>query len=158
MSTMAFHFAPMTLGDVPQLAELMQHAFPQAFGEAWSAEQLAGIMDLPQVGGERVEYAGRLAGFSLFRHVAQEAELLLVAVMPHWRQQGLGQMLVERVAHLALHRGAETLFLEVRDGNLAAQSLYTRLGFTAVGRRKAYYRGADGFPHDAVTMRLDLSK
>ena len=53
-------------------------------------------------------------------------------------------------------RGARTLFLEVRDGNLAA-SLYARAGFIEVGRRKDYYTGIDGARFDAITMRRDLN-
>ena len=158
MSAPSFHFTPYDLADVPQLAALMEAAFPPAFGEAWSAAQLAGVLGLPQVSGERAAQHGVLMGFSLFRQVADEAELLLVAVLPQFRQQGLGRLLVERVATAALAGGARLLFLEVREGNLAAQALYTRMGFAPIGRRAAYYRGADGQLYDAVTMRLDLSK
>ena len=158
MSAADFTFTAYDPADVPQLAALMQQAFPPSFGEAWSAAQLAGVLGLPQVGGEAAWAGGGLAGFSLYRQVADEAELLLVAVLPAWRQQGLGRLLVERVATAALAGGAALLFLEVREGNLPAQNLYTRMGFTPIGRRAAYYRGADGLPYDAVTMRLDLSK
>lgn len=158
MSARGFQFSPLDLADVPALAALMQQAFPQAFGEAWSAAQLTGVMGLPQVGGECVRLGDALIGFTLFRQVAQEAELLLVAVAPAWRQQGLGQLLVERMATAALAGGADMVFLEVRESNSPALRLYTRMGFTPMGRRAAYYRGADGQAHDAVTMRLDLSK
>ena len=158
MNVAAQIFAPVRIEDVAELAALMQQAFPQAYGEGWSAAQLRGVLSLPQVGGERLLQDDKLVGFSLFRQVADEAELLLVAVLPALRGQGLGRQLVDRVATAALAGGAASLFLEVRDGNQAAQRLYGHMGFAPIGQRKAYYRGADGQPHDAVTMRLDLRK
>ena len=53
-------------------------------------------------------------------------------------------------------RDLDTMFLEVRDGNTAAQQLYERSGFIGVGRRRDYYRGATAERFDAITMRRDL--
>jgi ribosomal-protein-alanine N-acetyltransferase len=50
---------------------------------------------------------------------------------------------------------AEALFLEVDERNVAAISLYRRLGFREVGRRPAYYRTSQG-PGGALVMRRDL--
>ena len=49
-------------------------------------------------------------------------------------------------------RGAEEIFLEVDEGNLAALRLYAKLGFAKVGERKAYYEG-DGGRSTALTGR-----
>ena len=43
--------------------------------------------------------------------------------------------------------------LEVRPSNLSAASLYRRLGFQVVGRRKAYYQDTG---EDAILMYKDL--
>ena len=55
-----------------------------------------------------------------------------------------------------LAAGATRLFLEVADDNVAARGLYERTGFDPIGRRKAYYAGADGSRTDAVVMSRDL--
>ena len=51
--------------------------------------------------------------------------------------------------------GCVLVTLEVRGGNEAAMSLYKKLGFREVGRRKGYYsKGGE----DAVLMDLDLRR
>jgi ribosomal-protein-alanine N-acetyltransferase len=62
----------------------MDGAFGDKFGEAWTRSQLSGI--LPMAGVFLMLAVDRLrdsvVGFSLFRTVADESELLLIAVLP----------------------------------------------------------------------------
>ena len=51
--------------------------------------------------------------------------------------------MIQAAAAHAQDLGAQTLFLEVATGNDPALRLYTGLGFTAAGRRKAYYGAED---------------
>ena len=83
---------------------------------------------------------GRIVGFALLRAIADEAELLLIAVDPGAQQGGIGGALLDDFISLATARGARRLHLEVRDGN-SAIVLYERAGFKLVGRRRDYYRG-----------------
>lgn len=148
---------PVSALDVPALVEVMRAAFDPRFGEAWSGAQLAGALVVPDTWADRVDDArGHCIGFALARRVADEAELMLVAVLPEARGQGHGRRLVEAIANGARLRGARTLFLEVRDGNEGALALYRSDGFSEVGRRKNYYNGATGERFDAITMRRDL--
>jgi ribosomal-protein-alanine N-acetyltransferase len=100
-------------------------------------------------------------GLCVFQHAAQEAELLMIAVDPMRRRQGIGlQLLKAGLARLqAQAQAVSTCFLEVAESNPAARGLYQTLGFADVGRRKAYYPPATpGSPaDDAIIMRLDLS-
>ena len=63
---------------------------------------------------------------------------------------GLLTLLARRVDN------APGVALEVADDNIAARGLYERTGFDPIGRRKAYYAGADGSRTDAVVMSRDL--
>lgn len=77
-----------------------------------------------------------VAGFAVSRQLApDEWELLNMAVAPRWRRTGVAEGLLR---HLIQHHQG-TGFLEVRASNSAAQALYQKLGFAAVGRRQAYY-------------------
>ena len=96
------------------------------------------------------------AGFVLGRAVAGEAEVLTLAVAPESRRLGLGRKLLARFAYQARLRGAQTAFLEVSAANAAALALYESAGFSATGRRKGYYTGADGVRIDAVVMARAL--
>ncbi|MCB9651072.1 MAG: ribosomal protein S18-alanine N-acetyltransferase [Deltaproteobacteria bacterium] len=120
--------------------------------EGWSTEALAkaatepawGLWVLPDAVGPR--------GFALVQVVADEAELLLIAVRPEARRSGAGRALFEAARRQAVAEGAEAMFLEVAANNHAALAFYAALGFSEVGRRRRYY--ADG--QDAVAMRADL--
>jgi ribosomal-protein-alanine N-acetyltransferase len=98
------------------------------------------------------------AGFVLGRVIADEAELLTLAVAPQARRQGIGARLVAAFAAQATRRGAETAFLEVAASNAAAQALYARTGWTLAGRRKRYYHAPDGTAEDALVLRLGLAR
>jgi [ribosomal protein S18]-alanine N-acetyltransferase len=136
---------------------IMRESFDPQFGEAWSAAQLAGTLQLAgSVAAQALDHGGAILGFSLSRLVAGEAELLLVAVDHARRRCGIGRLLVEKVADEARNHGATTLFLEVRENNSAARNLYRTLGFIDVGRRANYYTGASGDRFAAITMRRGI--
>lgn len=92
-------------------------------------------------------------GFILCRAVADEAEILTLAVAPLVRRYGAGRTLVEAAAVLAARRGAESLFLEVATDNVAALGLYASTAFEQAGLRRGYYAGGA----DAVVMRRALN-
>ena len=92
-------------------------------------------------------------GFALSRGAMDEEELLLIAVAPAYRGRGIGERLLARFMAEARARGAERLFLEMREGN-PAETLYRRHGFTNVGRRRHYYRRGSAAPLDAITFAL----
>jgi len=96
------------------------------------------------------------AGFLVGRAVAGEAEVLTLAVAPEARRRGLGARLLSRFVYQARLRGAEAAFLEVAAGNAAAIWLYRAQGFTEAGRRREYFRHADGRGEDALVMRRVL--
>ena len=99
------------------------------------------------------EQGGTATGFALMRVIADEAELLLLAVDPSAQGRGVGRAMVNHFIASARAKGASRLYLEVRDGNMAV-SLYNAAGFTPAGRRRAYYKGPAGERHDALTLVL----
>ena len=97
-------------------------------------------------------------GFILIRVVVDEAEILTLAVRPSARRAGLGVRLVEAAVVRAAALGAERMFLEVAEGNVAARALYARSGFVEMGRRRGYYSHADGRREDALTLVLNFPR
>ncbi len=144
------------MDDIDRIMVVMEAAFDPAFGEAWNRRQLTDALVMPGCFYLLAEEEGAEArGFTLSRRVLDEEELLLVAVHPDYRAQGIGQSLLTRLLDQAKRDGMSRLFLEMRDGN-PAESLYRRHGFQAVGRRKGYYRRGTGKPFDAITFSLNL--
>lgn len=144
--------------DAQRISELVQRAFVADFGEAWNTPQIATALQHPTTFAEIAEDGGSVVGFTLGRIAGDEAELLLVGVDPSKRGRGLGRRLVESICATLAHRGATTLFLEVRDGNAEAVQLYKSAGFTKIGIRPAYYTGPNQQRFDAVTMRRSLAQ
>ena len=140
--------------DLDTIMEVMENAFRPCFGEGWTRSQCSGILPM---NGVRLRLAGHGAspprGFSLTRVVADEAELLLIAVHPDAQRGGIGQALLDDFVGHARRQGASHLHLEVRDGN-PATSLYSANGFAIAGRRRDYYHGPEGEHYDALTLVL----
>ena len=144
---------PGRLDDLDDVMRIMRAAFQPCFGEAWTRSQCAGILPMDGVGLTIAEGPRGTAGFSLARCVADEAELLLIAVDPASQRSGVGQSLLDDFIVSARDGGAAKLHLEVRDGNPAV-AMYRAAGFTPAGRRRNYYHGPDGQAYDAVTLML----
>ena len=95
-------------------------------------------------------------GFMIGRTVADEAEILTVAVDPAARRHGIGARLVQGFITCAKIRGATTAFLEVAADNTPAISLYLQAGFAKVGLRRGYYARPPAGTIDAVIMSRAL--
>ena len=90
------------------------------------------------------EQAGEIVGAAAARTVADEVEVLNLAVARPWRRRGIGRSLMATALEEAGHAGARRVFLEVRDSNQSARVFYAALGFIQSGRRRAYYARARG--------------
>ncbi|SMX31204.1 GNAT family N-acetyltransferase [Actibacterium lipolyticum] len=95
-------------------------------------------------------------GFVLGRVIADEAEVLTIAVHPDARQSGNGRRLLAAFDESAKNLGATETFLEVAADNTPALALYSAAGYGQAGRRLGYYKGADGQPVDALILRKSL--
>ncbi|HEX8641215.1 MAG TPA: GNAT family N-acetyltransferase [Allosphingosinicella sp.] len=138
-------------GDLDDVMTVMEDSFDPRFGEAWTRAQCAGLLPLPGVWLTVARGGVGAYGFALARAVADEAELLLLAVRRDAQRRGIGKMLLEDFEKRAATRGARRFHLEVRDGNHAID-LYRQRGYDLVARRRNYYKGRDGDCFDALTL------
>ena len=101
---------------------------------------------------------GAVSGFAVARLLGDEAELLLIAVTPEMRRQGVALLLWIELAERLQASGARTVHLEVRASNRPAQAFYRSRGFTQSGVRPKYYpNGAhESEREDAVLMKASL--
>ncbi len=151
MTVQGLILADGDLADLDAVMRVMNDSFDRRYGEAWTAPQCAGLLPMPGVWLSLARDARGIIGFALSRIVAQEAELLLLAVRRSAQRQGVGKSLLDRFTADAKQRGADRLHLEVREGNHAVK-LYEDEGFALVGRRRNYYSGPDGRSYDALTL------
>ena len=85
------------------------------------------------------EEEGIVCGLVVFRTMADEAEILNLAVASTSRRRGIGSRLMEDALAACKTAGVKRIFLEVRESNDAARKFYLRMGLTEVGRRRDYY-------------------
>jgi ribosomal-protein-alanine N-acetyltransferase len=141
----------VTVQTIKDLAQALAAIHAEAFDAPWSAEAFAALLAQP---GVMLEAASD--GFVIVQAAADEAEILTLAVRPAARRNGVATALVETAARRAALVGADRLFLEVAEDNLAARALYARLGFEPVGRRPLYYARANGPAVDALLLARNL--
>jgi [ribosomal protein S18]-alanine N-acetyltransferase len=137
--------------DLDAVMGIMQQAFDPAFGEAWTRAQCAGILPMSGVAMTLARDSDHPVGFTLSRSVADEAELLLIAVLPTARGKGVASALLRHFILASADKGVHRLHLEVREDNPAV-AVYARHSFRVHGRRAKYYKCIDGQYIDALTM------
>lgn len=149
-----YSLVPLGETDIGEMARI--HSL--SFEDAWSGATFRRILATRGTDGIAARHNRRWAvsGFALLRFVANECELLTIAVAPEHRGAGVGTLLLQAALRQARKQDARTLFLEVAEDNHIARRLYRSHGLRSVGRRPAYYRRTDGTSADALTMLCDL--
>lgn len=146
-----YQIRPATGADLAGLA-LLEEA---SFSDPWSSTMIADALKASgAVGLVAVTEDGRIVGSVLGRRVADEAEILTIAVAHERRGHGLGRRLLDAALAVVAEAGARTVWLEVRPSNLAALRMYREAGFVAAGMRRDYYRRPT---EDALILTLRIA-
>ena len=145
---------PLGLDDLDEAAEIHSEAFTQA----WSGDEFASLLGQGGTFGfvVRNESGHKAVGVVLARLTVDEAEILTIAVDKSVRGKGIGRLLMDNVLQYLHAERAASLFLEVEETNAPALALYRKLRFEEVGRRPAYYAGADGTRKSALILKRNL--
>jgi len=149
--------------DIDRIMAVMERAFPPEYGEAWNRRQVGDALIVGNCrygliapdGTDVFHPETDTAGFYLGRSILDEEELLLFAIAPQYRCQGLGSSLLKRFIAQSRDNGMARIFLEMRRDNPAAR-LYAAHGFRQIGVRPAYYRTSAGRRIDAISQEMIL--
>lgn len=132
-------------------AALLAELHARSVSRPWDVRAFTDLLAMPGVSA-LIATTREPVGFILLRQVVDEAEVIMIAVEPSARRQGIARtLLVNGISSL---REISQVFLEVATDNEAAIALYTNAGFDRVGVRRAYYTDEDGGTTDALVMRL----
>ena len=168
---------PAEPADLPRLVEIASHSATAAqwnqaeYQKLFAAEESKGQPEAnPQIEYQQgahqntvdplshaprtalvVEQSGTVVGFIVGRQVEDEWEIENIAVTGSARRCGMGSRLVGELLDLVSSRGGKSVFLEVRESNRAARSLYEKWAFLEVGRRKMYYQNP---AEDALVLKF----
>jgi ribosomal-protein-alanine N-acetyltransferase len=127
---------PLILVDVPHVLAILQES-PEAAN--WSERSIIQIISDGSPAWV-AEEAGKVCGFLIGRIVADEFEILNVAVASRSRRKGIGSKLVAAALEFATRSRIQHVFLEARASNTSAIALYANHGFAQCGKRVQYYR------------------
>lgn len=137
--------------DLDQVAALAKETMPYA----WSKTIFSDCFQARYRGWVLLK-DDKILGFAVILCQTEQAELLNLCVHTAFQRQGHARCLMDHVVLFVREQAVSTLFLEVRQSNYAAISLYESYGFSQVGIRRGYYPSPLG-REDAVLLSLDLS-
>lgn len=120
----------------------------------WTLGNFADALESGYLGYVDETESGEISGYAILILAAGEAELLNIGIKTARQRLGLGRAMLREILNIAWSVGVRRVFLEVRSSNIAAISLYSSAGFSKIGRRRGYYRNAEG-SEDAIVMACE---
>lgn len=145
---------PATVSDAATLA----HLHRICLGQEWQEREVINILNNIGTSALLAFEKDVAVGFILLRCLAGEGEILNMGVMTDARKKGIGAALLQAAISACAKTECLYVWLEVAEDNHAALYLYKAHGFTSEGKRKAYYRRADGSTIDAHILRLEVKR
>jgi len=128
-----------------RLSEIEKECFSE---EAFTKKQISLLLgDYNSIGliaEENGDIVGFIVGMIYPEGKVVNGHILTIDVSPSHRRKGIGQMLLKEVENVFVQKGVQACLLEVREGNVAAISLYHKLGYKDIGRLENYYGKAHG--------------
>ena len=138
----------MTLAHIAQVAALEK----LCFSDPWSEKSIASELNNELAFWLTAIEGNHVAGYIGSQTVLDETDMMNVAVHPDFRRKGIAEALVNALVEALKTKGSRCLTLEVRASNVPAITLYEKLGFSEIGRRKNYYRNPR---EDALILRKE---
>lgn len=86
--------------------------------------------------------------------VLDECHLQNITVAKEYRRQGLGQFMMDILIKRMRLSDLNSVLLEVRKSNHAAQSFYRKLDFERLSERKDYYKTDNGKENAIIMYRI----
>jgi len=148
----SLRFAPMQVGDLPEVLVIENDVYPHP----WTR---GNFLDSLYSGYETWilrDPSGALVGYFLLMLAVDEAHLLNISVRRDLHGKGIGRVQLDKVVAVAKEKGMQSVLLEVRPSNQRALAVYLRYGFTQIGLRKGYYPAEGNNREDAIVMRFHL--
>jgi ribosomal-protein-alanine N-acetyltransferase len=140
--------------DLPSVLEIENMSYPNP----WRLSSFKGELENRPISNPYVivfKPLEKVIGYVIYWHIRNEVQISNIAILPDYRQMGVGEGVLRKVLPEMRRKGAEFVFLEVRPSNLAARCLYEKIGFTILGLRRGYYRNPS---EDAIVMGKSLSQ
>jgi len=154
MSQMPLTIEDASIRHLDRLYEIETECFKR---EAFTKQQIAHLLtdynSVSLVAKANDKIVGFIIGMIHFERNSLAGHILTIDVSPTHRQKGIGVRLLQEIENILKGKGVKSCVLEVREDNIAALSLYQKLGYKKVARLKNYYGNAHG-----IYLRKDLTQ
>jgi len=132
---------PFSPTDIPGVMSVVK----SSLGETYPPSLYLTVHNLWGEGFITVSDGSEIIGFVAAVPTGEKsARILMLAVSPEHRNEGLGQMLMRALYASALARGYGSIVLEVRKSNREAISFYELQGFVLFGEIENFYSNGEG--------------
>lgn len=132
-------------------ASLLSELHKLCFDPPWNKKTFSDLLILNGTIAQITMAEAIPIAFTLYQTTDIEAEILTLGVIPPMRKRNAAHiMLLKGIEHLT-NIGVKRVFLEVSETNIAAQKLYSTMGFKKIGNRKNYYKEVGVFK-DALVL------
>lgn len=141
-----YDIRPLTEKHLKEVLRLNLRCFKK--GENYNKHTFSFLLNEPATLSYRVVTpAEQIVGFIfIMTNNSGTGHITTIGIAPEHRRRGLGERLLLHAEKALQKRAINTLMLEVRVSNIAAQSLYRGLNYSIVQRLNSYYNnGEDGF-------------
>ena len=142
-------FRRATIDDAELLAEMEK----LNFSDPWDVAAIKNVLANPAVYFTIAEIDNIPVAYGGMTVVIDECDIINIAVMENMRRMGIGKLMVQRMLDICREIGVTEIFLEHRESNIPAASLYESFGFTVYGTRRKYYSSPT---EDAVLRKISL--
>lgn len=135
LKQLPFSIEKMTLRDLPAILPIEQASYTTP----WPESAYRQALENERADFFLLRYQGQVLGYSGSWYLVDETHIATIVSHPALRRQGIGELLLAIILQRSMAKQAQTVTLEVRPSNEAAQKLYTKYGFRQTGLRKNYY-------------------
>ena len=136
--------------DVPLLKEIEDNAYD--FG--WSKGNFVDALNENYIAKALINNS-IMVGYYFWQRVLDECHLLNFTIASERQRRGLGNWMLSQLLVSLRTKRITAIYLEVRPSNETAISLYSKFGFSIIGRRKNYYPGKEA-REDALVMKRTI--
>ena len=138
--------------EATSLATMSRELIEQGLGWSWRPQRMEKALRDRETNVIVAEKDGRRVGFAAMKYLEETAHLLLFAVQPTDRRQGVGRAMWQWLSATVETAGIRQVHLEVRARNTDARTFYRQFGFIEAETVRGYYRGIEA----AIIMRRDF--
>lgn len=147
MTAQTFTIREARLSDVAVLAAIEI----EAFSDPWPESAFRDILRMPSARATVAVDAKDLAlAYCVLITAADQGEIANLAVAKYAHRKGLASQLLTNALGYAAEKNVVSVYLEVRESNVAARALYASKHFQEIGRRRGYYQRP---PEDALVLQ-----